>query len=93
MILRGEIGKFEGVRFVEQTNIASKGWTNGKSDEAFFLGEDTVAEAVAVPEEIRGKIPTNYGLDKGIMWYALLGYGLTQFQAADARVVKWGSAS
>ena len=93
MILRGEIGKFEGVRFVEQTNIASKAWTNGKSDEAFFLGEDTVAEAVALPEEIRGKLTTDYGRAKGIAWYALLGYGLTQFKPEDARIVKWGSAA
>lgn len=40
---------------VEQTNIASKGWA--ATDEAFFFGEDTVAEAIVIPEEIRGRIP------------------------------------
>ena len=40
MILNGEIGKhYEGCRFFEQTNIASKAWTNGLSDQAFFFGK------------------------------------------------------
>ena len=29
---------------------------------------DTVAEAIAVPEEIRGKIPSDYGRSKGVAW-------------------------
>jgi N4-gp56 family major capsid protein len=71
MIMNGEIGRYEGVRFVEQTHIkrkalamgtAGQAWTNGKSDWAVFFGEDTVAEAIAVPEEIRGKIP---GISEG----------------------------
>src|SRR5215831_1761987 len=32
MILNGEIGRYEGVRFVEQTNIAKENWSNGKSN-------------------------------------------------------------
>ena len=58
-IMNGEIGRYEGVRFVEQTNIAKSSWTNALSDWCFFMGEDTVAEAIAVPEEIRGKIPSD----------------------------------
>jgi hypothetical protein len=37
---------------VEQTNIAKAGWTNAKSNQAFFMGQDTVAEAIALPEEM-----------------------------------------
>lgn len=92
-LLSGEIGRYENMRLVEQTNIASKGWTNAKSDEIVFLGEDTVAEAVAVAEEIRGKIPADFGRDMGIAWYYLGGFGLSQTVAAQARVAKWGSAS
>jgi len=77
MIRNGETGRYEGVRFVEQTYRAKGGaatgmgtaagaWTNGASDWAVFLGADTVAEAVAIPEEIRGKIPTDYGRSRGI---------------------------
>lgn len=93
MILNGEIGRFEGVRFVEQTGVAKTGFTNAKSNWCYFFGEDTVAEGVAIPEEIRGKIPGDYGRSRGIAWYALEGFALTQITAANARVVKWDSAA
>jgi N4-gp56 family major capsid protein len=109
MIMNGEIGRYENVRYVEQTNVPKGGaadsttfnaftntsdtWNGGFSDWIFFFGEDTVAEGVAVPEEIRAKIPTDYGRSKGVAWYSLNGFGLVH--AADnvqARVVKWDSA-
>lgn len=109
LIHNGEIGRYENTRFVEQTHIPKGGaadsvtwnpntgtgdpWDNGASDWAFFFGEDTVAEGIVIPEEMRGKIPSDYGRSKGIAWYALLGYGLTQTQAAQTRIVKWDSAS
>lgn len=97
MIYNGEIGKFEGVRFIEQTNIShgnnGTAWTSGLSDWAFFFGEDTVAEAIVVPEEVRGAIPSDYGRSKGIAWYYLGGFALTQTQAKQARIVKWDSAA
>lgn len=103
MIMNGEIGKYEGVRFIEQTNVAhgittsgapsGTAWSSGMSDWAFFFGEDTVAEALVVPEEIRGQIPTDYGRAKGIAWYFLGGYALTQTQALQTRILKWDSAS
>jgi len=84
LIMNGEIGKYDNCRFVEQTQIPKGGaadsttwnastktadaWDNGKSDWIFFFGEDTVAEAIAVPEEMRGKIPTDYGRSKGVAW-------------------------
>ena len=104
MIRNGETGRYEGVRFVEQTYRAKGGaaagmgtaaaaWTNGKSDWAVFFGSDTVAEAVAIPEEVRGKIPTDYGRSRGIAWYYLGGAGLVHSTAAQARVVMWDSAA
>ena len=93
MLLSGEIGRYENMRFVEQTNIASANWTNAKSDQVFFCGEDTVAEAVAVAEELRGAIPSDFGRSMGVAWYYLGGFGLTQTAAANARIVKWGSIS
>ena len=101
MIMNGEIGRYEGVRFVEQTHIAkgtgmgtaAAAWTNGKSDWALFFGEDTVAEAIAVPEEIRGKIPGDFGRDRGVAWYYLGGFGITHTQAAQSRIVMWDSAA
>jgi N4-gp56 family major capsid protein len=111
LIANGEIGRYEGIRFIEQTAIAHGGavnatnytfrnpvpWINGQSDWAFFFGEDTVAECMVIPEEIRGKIPTDYGRSRGIAWYYLGGFGLVHGAVAadssNARIVKWNSAS
>ena len=100
MIMNGEIGRYDGVRFVEQTfkakgsiGTAATAWTNGLSDWIVFFGEDTVAEAVAVPEEMRGKIPGDYGRDRGIAWYYLGGFGIVHTQAAQSRIVIWDSAA
>ena len=109
MIATGEIGRYENCRFVEQTNVPKGGaadsttwdpytstpdpWNNALSDWIFFFGEDTVAEAIAVPEEMRAKIPTDYGRSKGVAWYYLGGFGLVhETDASQARVVKWDSA-
>ena len=92
MILNGEMGRYEGVRFVEQTNIAKQAWTAGdNSNFAFFFGDDTVAEAIAIPEEMRGKIPTDFGRSRGIAWFYLGGFGIVHPLAdvANARIVKW----
>lgn len=94
MIAMGEVGRYEMCRFVEQTNIAKSGTTS--TDWCYFFGEDTVAEAVAVPEEIRGKIPSDYGRSKGVAWYMLAGWGLALTSAMgtdQARIVKWESAA
>ena len=103
-IMNGEIGRYEGTRFVEQTNIVKGGsvigtptgaWSGGASDWALFFGEDTVAEAIAVPEEIRGKIPTDFGRSRGVAWYYLGGFGLVHAGNANdnSRVVMWDSAA
>lgn len=98
-VMNGENGRYEGIRFVTQTNIASEDWAvNGKSDAAYFFGADTVTEAVACPEEVRAKIPDDYGRGKGIAWYALNAFGITHADTTDAatkaqaRIIKWDSA-
>lgn len=111
MIMNGEFGRYRNVRFAEQTNVPKGGaadsatyntftntadaWNNAKSDWAFFFGDDTVAEAIAVPEEMRGKIPTDYGRSKGVAWYYLGGFGIVHPTAdvTNARIVKWDSAA
>lgn len=93
-ILNGEVGRhYEGIRFFEQTAVASEGWTNAKSDAVYFFGEDTVMEAIAIPEEIRGKIPTDYGRSKGVAWYYLGAFGIVHTAAAQSRIIKWASAA
>lgn len=83
-VMNGENGRYEGIRFVSQTNIASESWTSGKSDASYFFGADTVTEAVACPEELRAKIASDYGRSKGIAWYALNAFGITHADTTDA---------
>jgi hypothetical protein len=75
--LNGEVGRIYATRFVEtnNTNALSNGvGTSSVLGEAVFFGSDSVIEGVAIPEEVRVKIPVKYGRDKGIAWYALLGF-------------------
>lgn len=108
-IRHGEIGRYEDVRFIEQNNIPKGGandsttfspvddvadaWNNNKSSWALFFGADTVMEAICIPEEIRAKIPSDYGRSKGIAWYGLGGFGLVHNTASQARILKWDSAA
>ena len=68
-------------------------WTNGKSSWAFMFGADTVTEAIVIPEEIRAKLPGDYGRSKGIAWYGLGGFGIIHTSTTNARIVMWDSAS
>ena len=47
----------------------------------------------AAVEEMRGKIPSDYGRSMGIAWYYLGGFGIVHTAAAQARIVKWDSAA
>jgi N4-gp56 family major capsid protein len=89
VIMNGEKGRYEGIRFIEQTNVASQGWAN--TDRGFFFGSDTVAEIFAIPEEIRGKIPTDYGRSRGIAWYAELAFGIAHTELPGTRILVWDS--
>jgi hypothetical protein len=102
-IANGEIGRYNGVRFIESnfagaytfaptTGAATAvSWSGGFSAPGYLFGGPTVREGVAVPEEIRVKIPTDYGRSQGIAWYALLGWAIEWAAAANARILKWDS--
>jgi N4-gp56 family major capsid protein len=108
-IFNGEIGRYESFRFIEQTFIPKGGaanattydpwsgtaqaWTNALSSWAFMMGGDTVTEAICVPEEIRAKLPGDYGRSRGIAWYYLGGFGLVHTDALNTRIFMWDSAT
>ena len=104
LIFNAEIGRYENVRYTEQTNIVKgygstdgitgTAWASG-NDWIFFIGEDTVAEGVVVPEEMRAKIPTDYGRSKGVAYYYLGGFGIVQNQtvATESRILVWDTAA
>lgn len=74
-LYRGEVGSYYKTRFIEETNFLSNtDGSNGLYGEAAFFGADAVREGVALAEEIRVAIPSDYGRDQGIAWYALLGF-------------------
>ena len=57
------------------TNALDNGvGTSSVLGEAIYMGDDVIAEGVAIPEELRSKLPVKYGRDKGIAWYAILGF-------------------
>lgn len=107
LIMRGEIGRYENTRFIEQTNIAPGNgvtgiastqtggdmvkWTNSKSDWAFFFGEDTVYEGIVEPEQLRYSVASDFGRSKGMAWYYIGGFGLIQTTASQARIYMWDS--
>ena len=99
LIMNGEAGRYENTRFVEQTNIgkgiANDGvaWANSQSDWIYFFGEDTIMEGVVIPEEIRAKIPTDFGRSKGVAYYALMGWGKVAQSATEDRILKWDASA
>jgi N4-gp56 family major capsid protein len=83
-IFNGEVGNYYMTRFVEETGYLSNTIGNAAGyGQAIFFGSDIVYEAVAVPEEIRTKIPTDYGRDQGLAWYALLGFKIVWSFSGD----------
>jgi hypothetical protein len=84
-LFRGEVGMFYTVRIVEETNVLSNSvGTSAGHGEAVIFGDDAVKEVVAIPEELREKIPTDYGRSQGLAWYAILGFQIIWNFATDA---------
>lgn len=107
-IFTGEVADLHGVRFVKDSYASrftydatartstAKSWTGSYSLDGYMFGKPTVVEAIAVPEGIRMKVPTDYGRSKGIAWYAILGHQIMWGDAtadqANCRIIKWDSA-
>jgi hypothetical protein len=94
MIKSGEIGRYYESRWIKHTDAAVPKDGTTYTDWIYFTGEDVVAEAICVPEEIRAKIPSDYGRSRGVAWYFLGGHGLSHTGAMnpdDCRVVRWES--
>jgi N4-gp56 family major capsid protein len=82
----GEVGMYEGVRFVETTNVPAndavesqlKFGINIPTWEAVIFGENSYAWAEALPVEMRESEIKDYGRMHGIAWYAIWGFGLIE---------------
>ena len=94
----GEIGKIEGVRFIEVNNTSSLSGSLGSGSvlgEAIFFGEDPVVMANVMDPELRAKESEDYGRSKGVAWYGIYGFDQIWKDSAnpgEARVVHVTSA-
>lgn len=87
-IYRGEVGMFEGVRFVETTQMPAnspaesmaKYGINIKTWEAVVFGENAFAWAEAQPVEMRDNGVQDYGRMHGLAWYAIWGFDIIEEQ-------------
>lgn len=94
----GEIGRMEGIRFVESNNTNALSGSLGSGSvlgEAVFFGDDPVAMASVHDPELRAKESEDYGRSKGVAWYGV--YGFDQIwkdsaTAGEARVIHVTSA-
>lgn len=95
-LLSGEVGKIYRARVIITTHTDALTKKNsGTVGEALLLGDDSVVEAVALPEELRAKTPDDYGRSKGIGWYFLGNWVHAWDFATDAeyRVMHFGSSN
>lgn len=103
-IVNGEVGRVDGVRIVEDRqacdnvytptgggSFSPTTWSGGFSSPAYLFGSPTVRELVVIPEEIRAKEPTNYGLSHGLSWFFMGGHKIEWVGAANATIIKWDS--
>lgn len=71
-IWNGEIGAFEGARFVEnaRTRVATDGATSAKVARTYFFGKEALAEAVVTePHVVLGPVIDRLNRFKPIGWY------------------------
>ncbi len=89
----GEIGRIEGVRFVESNNTNALSGSLGTSSvlgEAVFFGDDPVAMASVQDPELRAKESEDYGRSRGVAWYGVYGFDQIWKDSAtdgEARVI------
>lgn len=80
----GEVGEYEGVRFVETPRAyqATDGASSGKVSRSLFLGREALAEAVArEPGVVIGPVTDRLMRFRPIGWKGLLGWAIYRQQA------------
>lgn len=93
----GEVGKIEGIRFIEVNNpnvlSPSKG-TGSVQGEAVFFGADAVAMAMVTAPHLRHAIPADFGRSNAVAWYGIAEWDIIwdTANAGEARVVHFTSS-
>lgn len=83
-LFSGEVGKYYGVRFIEENNALNSSLSGGLG-EAIFIAADAVMEIVAYAEEIQAKLAGQYGRDQGLRWVWMGGFKKTWDFTSDAQ--------
>ena len=95
MLFRSEVGRIEGVRFIESNHARALGKVGASSalGEGVIFGADAVAMAEAMSPELRAAIPTDFGRLKAVAWYGILEFGIIwdTGNKGEAKVVHVGS--
>lgn len=82
LIRRGEVGEFEGVRFVQNNRVRLGTGTGTRSFNNYFLGAGALAEFVKVEPTIKvGPVVDNLGRFRTLGWYADLDFGVYEDKA------------
>lgn len=93
----GEIGRIEGIRFIETNNtdaLSNSLGSGGVLGETVFFGADAVAMAVVQDPELRAEMPKDFGRQKAVAWYGVMEFGAVwdTANAGEAKIVHVTSA-
>lgn len=83
-LFAGEIGQWEGVRFIENTRTrkANDGATSTTVYRSYILGREALAEAVVVEPELRiAPVTDRLSRKRGVGWYADLDFAIFRDEA------------
>lgn len=82
----GTVGQYYGCLWMEETSYLNNDLLGDGTSygELVAFGADAVRERIITPEEIRIKIPTDFGRDQGIAWYGMTGFVTTWKWTTDA---------
>lgn len=74
----GEVGRIENIRFVETNHAKALGLkgTGSVLGEGVVFGEDAVAMGEVMTPELRAAVPGDFGRQKAVAWYGILGFNL-----------------
>lgn len=91
----GEVGRIEGVRFIETNHAQALGKVGTASvlGEGIVMGADFTVMVETLTPELRAKLPEDYGRSKGVAWYGQFEFGLVwdTGNAGEAKAVHVGS--
>lgn len=87
----GEVGRIEGVRFIESNHANALGKIGSGSvlGEGIVFGEDAVGMVEAMTPELRAAIPGDFGRARAVAWYGILAFDIIwdTGNAGEAKVV------